>query len=219
MARHFSSLWSSLGAAALGHRRPDIPLLVVEGRGKADGLAGLPINLSGLTNLHRMANTPDPRDFYRVSRAVLMPSLWRESLGRVPIEAMANRIPVLASDRGALPETLGDAGFVFTIPDRCTPASNVVPTAQEVAPWIAVIERSWDDPEFEAEHTRRALAEARRWNADTLADQYNGLFQSLCLGDTRIHSTTSSRHRLTNLLVRRHPNIEPAHHLLERVFL
>ena len=90
-------------ALELGRRRPDIPLLVVEGRGTADGLAGLPVDLSGLTNLHRMANTPDPRDFYRVSRAVLMPSLWRESLGRVPIEAMANGIPVLASDRGACP--------------------------------------------------------------------------------------------------------------------
>src|ERR1017187_8611958 len=73
-----------------------------------------------------MANTPDPRDFYGVSRVVLMPSLWRESLGRVPIEAMANGIPVLASDRGALPATLGDAGFVFTIPERCTLASGVV---------------------------------------------------------------------------------------------
>ena len=85
-------------------------------------------DLSGLTNLNRMANTPDPRDFYRVSRVVLMPSLWRESLGRVAVEAMANGIPVLASDRGALPETLGDAGFVFTIPERYTPASLAVPT-------------------------------------------------------------------------------------------
>ena len=127
-----------------------------------------------------MANTPDPRDFYRVSRVVLMPSLWRESLGRVPIEAMANGIPVLASDRGALPETLGDAGFVFTIPDRCTPASNVVPTAQEVAPWVAVIERLWDDPEFEAEHRRRSLAEAERWDGDKLAEQYESFFRALC---------------------------------------
>ena len=70
-----------------------------------------------------MANTPDPRDFYRVSRVVLMPSLWRESLGRVAVEAMANGIPVLASDRGALPETLGDAGFVLTIPERYTASS------------------------------------------------------------------------------------------------
>jgi glycosyltransferase involved in cell wall biosynthesis len=167
-------------ALELGRRRPDIPLLVVEGRGKADGLVGLSVDLSALTNLNRMANTPDPRDFYRVSRAVLMPSLWRESLGRVPIEAMANGIPVLASDRGALPETLGDAGFVFTIPDRCTPASNIVPTAQEVAPWVAVIERLWDDPAFEAEHRRRALAEAKRWDSDTLADQFENFLRPLC---------------------------------------
>jgi glycosyltransferase involved in cell wall biosynthesis len=166
-------------ALELGRRRPDIPLLVVEGRGKADGLAGLPVDLSGLTNLNRMANTPDPRDFYGVSRVILMPSLWRESLGRVPIEAMANGIPVLASDRGALPETLGDAGFVFTIPDRCTPASGIVPTAQEVAPWVAVIERLWDDHEFEAEHRRRALTEARRWNGTSLAEHYEEFFLSL----------------------------------------
>ena len=104
-------------ALELGARRPDIPILVVEGRATSDTLAALPVDLSNLTTLNRMANTPDPRDFYRVSRVVLMPSLWRESLGRVAIEAMANGIPVLASDRGALPETLGDAGFVFTIPD------------------------------------------------------------------------------------------------------
>jgi glycosyltransferase involved in cell wall biosynthesis len=173
-------------AVELARRRPDIPLLVVEGRGKADGLAGLPIDLSGLANLNRMANTPDPRDFYRVSRVVLMPSLWRESLGRVPIETMANGIPVLASDRGALPETLGDAGFVFTIPERCTPASNVVPTAHEVAPWVAVMERLWDDADFESEHRRRALVEAKRWDGDNLAEQYDGFFRSLCGGGARL---------------------------------
>jgi glycosyltransferase involved in cell wall biosynthesis len=68
-------------AVLLNERRPDIPLLVVEGRGTSDALAGLPIDLSGLTNLNWMANTPDPPDFYRVSRAVLVPSLWRESFG------------------------------------------------------------------------------------------------------------------------------------------
>jgi glycosyltransferase involved in cell wall biosynthesis len=55
------------------------------------------VDLSALANLNRMTNTPDPRDFYQVSRVVLMPSLWRESLGRVATEAMANGIPVLAS--------------------------------------------------------------------------------------------------------------------------
>jgi glycosyltransferase involved in cell wall biosynthesis len=100
-------------AAELDRRRPDIPILVVEARGTADGLANVGLDLSGLKNLHRMANTPDPRDFYRVARAVLMPSLWLENGGLVAREAMANGLPVLASDRGGLPETLGDAGFLF----------------------------------------------------------------------------------------------------------
>ena len=110
------------------------------------------MDLSDLSNLNRMANTPEPRDFYRVSRVVLMPSLWRESLGRVTVEAMANGIPVLASDRGALPETLGDAGFAFTIPEHYTPTDLAIPTAANVAPWVAKFEWLWDDPDFKARH-------------------------------------------------------------------
>ncbi len=168
-------------AVVLNERRPDIPLLVVEGRGTSDALAKLPIDFSGLTNLSRMANTPDPRDFYRVSRAVLVPSLWRESLGRVPMEALANGIPVLASDRGALPETLGDGGFVFTIPERFGPSTLEIPTAHEVAPWVAVLEKLWDDPEFEARHRALARAEAQRWESIAVAGQFEQVFRSLAV--------------------------------------
>ncbi len=154
-------------AVVLDERRPEIPFLVVEGRGTSGALARLPIDLSGLANLNRMANTPDPRDFYRVSRAALVPSLWRESRGRVPMEAMANGIPVLASDRGALPETLGNAGFVITIPERFGPNTMEIPTTREVAPWMAVLEKLWDDPEFEATHKARARAK-RHIDLDTL---------------------------------------------------
>ena len=38
-----------------------------------------------------MANTFDPRKFYRVSKAIVMPSLWNESFGLVAAEAMAQR--------------------------------------------------------------------------------------------------------------------------------
>jgi glycosyltransferase involved in cell wall biosynthesis len=166
-------------AAELGARRPEIPILVVEGRGAAGGLADAGLDLSGLTNLHRMANTTDPREFYRVTRAHLMPSLWRESLGRVAAEALTNGIPVLASDRGALPETLGDAGFAFTVPARCTPTSGAVPTAREVAPWVATVERLWDDPAFAETHRARALAEAPRWAPDAVADRLLAFFEGL----------------------------------------
>lgn len=74
-------------AEQLHRRRPDIPLLVVEGRAGVEWLERTELDLSGLSNLNLMKNTPDARDFYRVSHIVLMPSLWRESFGRVAAEA------------------------------------------------------------------------------------------------------------------------------------
>jgi hypothetical protein len=166
-------------AEVLGRRRPEIPFLIVESRAAAGGLGGLGLDLSGLENLHRMANTPDPRAFYRVSRIVLVPSLI-ENAALVAREALANEIPVLASDRGGLPETLGDGGFVFTLSERLlAPGSPVLPTVQEVAPWVAAIEKLWDDPEFEARHRTLALAEARRWEPERLAERYDRFFGSL----------------------------------------
>ena len=81
-------------AAELARRRPDIPLLVVEGRGTAGWLQRTGLDLGALGNISVMANTPDPRDFYQVSRLVLMPSLWWESFARVAAEGLINGIPV-----------------------------------------------------------------------------------------------------------------------------
>jgi glycosyltransferase involved in cell wall biosynthesis len=116
---------------------------------------------------------------FRLTRVLLIPSLWRESFGRVAAEGLANGLPILASDRGALPEVLGDAGIVLTIPERCTPASAVVPTPRQVAPWVAAIEKLWDDPEFECWHRAVARDEARRWDDDRLFDEYERFFRSV----------------------------------------
>lgn len=47
------------------------------------------------------------------SKGLLMPSLWDEAFGRVPLEAMAASVPVITSNRGALPETVGTGGVVL----------------------------------------------------------------------------------------------------------
>ena len=169
-------------ALELERRRSDVPILIVDGRTSAENLAKVGLDLSGLQNLYRMANTPDPRNFYRVSRAVIVPSLWQESFGRVAAEALANGLPVLATDRGALPETLGGGGFILPVPDRCTPTSGEIPSAAEVEPWIEVIERLWDDPAWEAEQRARALESSRRWDEGQVIDEYLDYFRSLVSG-------------------------------------
>ena len=132
-------------AAELARRRPEIPLLVVEGRERMASLPALGIDLRGLMNLRIMPNTPDARQFLAATKLLLMPSLM-ENAALVAMEAMFNGIPVLASNRGGLPETVGDAGFLFDIPARYTPETRDLPTAEEVEPWVETIIRLWDDP-------------------------------------------------------------------------
>lgn len=77
------------------------------------------------------------------SRGLLIPSLWNEAFGRVALEAMALSTPVLASNRGALPETVGSGGLVLD--------------PNDVESWIKVMQNP--DPDFwknlvERGHTR-----------------------------------------------------------------
>ena len=50
---------------------------------------------------------------------------------------------------------------------------------KEVTPWVAILEKLWDDPEFEAWHRDLARAEASQWDADRLVGSYEEFFSSM----------------------------------------
>jgi glycosyltransferase involved in cell wall biosynthesis len=177
--------WFARIATELRRRRPDIPLLVVEGRGKADWLGRTGHDFGDAANLHVMANTPDPWEFYALSRVVLMPSLCRESCPRVAVESLLNGIPVLGSRRGGLPETLHGAGFVFDVPAEYTPTTTRVPAAAEVAPWVETIVRLWEDRTFHEGERRRCLAAAEAWQPGRLLPGFEALFSDLLAAPAR----------------------------------
>ena len=182
-------------AEELGRRRPDIPLLVVEGRGNEETLAACGLDLRVHGNVFLMAHTADPRRFWSKTRVCLLPSLWWENQPLVAVEALSNGIPVIASDRGGLPETLGDAGIVLPLPDRLTPATRTLPTAEEVAPWVEAIVRLWDDPGLADEHRRRAREEAKRWDPEILEPQYVRFFSEIRPGPAPRSAMTTRRSR------------------------
>ena len=166
-------------ADELGRRRPDIRLLVVEARGTERTLADSGLDLTAHGNVSLMSHTSDPRRFWSVTRVCVMPSLCWENQPLVAIEAMVNGIPVIGSDRGGIPETLGDGGIVLGLPHRLTPSTRELPTSSEVEPWVKAVIALWDDPDWCAEQGRRAVAEARRWASDVLEPQYVQFFQGL----------------------------------------
>ena len=166
-------------ADELGRRRPEIPLLVVEGRGTEADLATSGLDLRARGNLNMMSPTPNPRDYWGVTRLALVPTLGWDGPPGAEAGALANGIPAVVADRGGLPEAIGEAGVALPLPDRLTAATRIVPTAEEVAPWVEAVLRLWDDAESAREHRSRAQSEARRRWPDDLPARYLRFFEGL----------------------------------------
>ncbi len=92
---------------------------------------------------------------YNGARVVAMASLW-EGFGLPALEAMACGTPVLVSNRGALPEVVGDAGATFD-------PKNVEGFAQEMR---AILEAT---EEKRSEMRQRCIARAREFTWEAAA--------------------------------------------------
>ena len=109
-------------ADMLGSRRPDIPVLVVQSGRTGGGLNTIPgIDFSRYPQIMAAPPVATPRDYFALTRMLLVPSVWEEPFGRVAAEAMVNGIPAIVSNRGALPEVIrsgGESGgLVRAVPD------------------------------------------------------------------------------------------------------
>ena len=91
----------------------------------------------------------------------------RIEVGRQRIEDRGLRI---ACDSG---------GFLFHIPERYTPETILVPTAEEVEPWVETIIRLWDDETLYRECSEKARAHAQQWHPDRLGPVYAEFFGTL----------------------------------------
>ena len=138
-------------AMLMAELRPDIVFEVVESRGNWPEILKIVGNAMGrpvdqLPNVVVTPNTADMRPVYGRARLLLAPSLWWESSGRVLAEAMLNGIPAIITDRGGMPEMVGEAAVRMTLPAAChEPPFDKLPKPALLEPLIARIERFYDD--------------------------------------------------------------------------
>jgi glycosyltransferase involved in cell wall biosynthesis len=83
-------------------------------------LAGLESQVAGLglaTRVHFLGERSDVPELLSAADVLLLPS-WEEPFGRALIEAMALRVPVVATEVGGPPEILSDGREGFLVPPR-----------------------------------------------------------------------------------------------------
>jgi glycosyltransferase involved in cell wall biosynthesis len=99
--------------ASLLGRRGRVPTLVLAGRATSDAAAWLDrierVPLAGHVEHRGYVQAADREALFAGARLLVMPSL-DEGFGMPALEAMSAGIPVVATNRGALPEVIGNAG-------------------------------------------------------------------------------------------------------------
>ena len=149
-------------AMLLEKKRPDIQLEVLESRGNWQELvkevtAHYGCQREELDNVLVTPNTNDMCPVYARARVLLVPSLWWESAGRVVAEAMLNAIPAIVTDRGGLPEMLGNGGFKFNLPEVFYEKPyNKFPKNEFLEPIVDLIIKLYDDDVFYSDYVSRA---------------------------------------------------------------
>jgi len=72
-----------------------------------------------LKKIHELENVKfiewvrDIRNIYQQTRVIIMPSIWEEAFGRIPIEAGINGIPSIVSKRGGIAESVGKEAIII----------------------------------------------------------------------------------------------------------
>jgi glycosyltransferase involved in cell wall biosynthesis len=118
--KNVGGLLDAYEALVARRRQPSVPPLVLAGKVTDEARPWLErIERPPLKGLVQHIGYVDPdrrRELYASARVLVQPS-FDEGFGMPVLEAMSLGVPVVAANRGALPEVLGDAG-VLVDPER-----------------------------------------------------------------------------------------------------
>jgi len=112
----------------------------------------------------------DMRTLYSRARVLLMPAVWEEAFGLVVLEAQASSIPVLASNRGGLPEAVGKGGILL---DPHAPIGDWAAALDSLlvdGPVYGRLSRAAEKNSIKTEFQPRTIASALLESLDDLID-------------------------------------------------
>lgn len=163
-------------ATEIARACPEIPFLFVHSWMLDREMGrGLQQRLKALRNVRLLGRRNDMRSVYRRTRILLAPSQWCEAWGRVATEAHCSGIPVIGSNRGGLPEAIGEGGVVL---------AHDAPVEE----WATAIRRLWDDPDEWARYSAAARRASARpelnldWQLRTLVEELRSAVEAVSPG-------------------------------------
>jgi GT2 family glycosyltransferase len=113
------------------------------------------------------------------TRLAVVPALGLGPYDRTVAAAMINGIPIIASNRGSLPELVGAEGQLIDVPTRCQTNSTETLAPSEVEPWIEAIVRLWRDQRLYDDVSERTSLAALRWHPTRVEPVYREFFSNL----------------------------------------
>jgi glycosyltransferase involved in cell wall biosynthesis len=154
------------------------PPLVLAGHATAEAQPWLDrIARPPLRGVVRHMGYVDPsarRKLYEGARLLVQPS-FEEGFGLPVLEAMTLGVPVIAANRGALPEVLGDAGLVVD--------------PEQPAQLASALERMIDDEAFAAACAAKGVLRARQFRWDLTARR---VYETYCMAiERRVQRTAA----------------------------
>jgi glycosyltransferase involved in cell wall biosynthesis len=180
--------------ARLLSRRSDVPRLVIAGRADGDGQKLLAAvdrpPLAGHVECRGYVPANDREALYKGAQALILPS-FDEGFGIPALEAMSAGVPVIVSNRAALPEVVGDAGL-YIEPD-------------DVESITAALARLIGDTELRATCAQRGLERAKEFTWAQTARRVRRAYEDALLArrhrapvlagaQSSVHSRNAHRH-------------------------
>lgn len=100
------------------------------------------------------------------TKVLLVPSLSFESIVTIAREAVANGIPVLATNQTGLAESVGEAGILVEIPNYCISDHHLAPAAEDMGNFVKGLKMALTE-----DFSERCLKVAKRYDVNISANR------------------------------------------------